>query len=253
MQLEGAVALITGAGGGIASATIAGLSRTGCDIVGIDVDLSAAEKAGAAALAEGRRAVALEADLADATAVEQAVARAIEAFGRIDIVVNAVGIGGVAQVADHPVELWDRILGVNLKSAFLVSRSVLPHMIERGAGRIVMITSRAAYRSSAGTAAYAASKGGLLAFSRVLAVEAGAHGITVNNVAPGTTLTPMTEDFYGGPEGQRQEAIASGVVVEPQRLARPEEIARAVLYLCGPDSEHISGTTIHVNGGSFMP
>jgi len=81
----------------------------------------------------------------------------------------------------------------------------------------------------------------------------GEFGVTVNNVAPGTTVTPMVENYYGGPEAQAQEAIDSGVVVQPQRLARPDEIARALLYLCGPASDHITGTTIHVNGGSYMP
>ena len=253
MQLEGSVALVTGAGGGIASAIVERLARSGCDIVGIDVDGAAAERAAETARKHGRRAIGLDADLARAEEVDRVIQDARAHFGRLDILVNAVGIGGVSPLADHPEELWDRIQGVNLKSVFLVCRRVLPHMMERGSGRIVTITSRAAYPSSAGTAAYAASKGGLLAFSRVLAIEAGAHGITVNNIAPGTTLTPMTRDFYGGPDGWREEARKSGVVLEPPRLAGPEEIAHAVLYLCGPGSDYITGSTIHVNGGSFMP
>ena len=253
MSLDGKVALVTGAGGGIASATVEALSRAGCDVIGIDVDPDAARKALQAAAGHGRRSLDLQADLSDASAVDSAVAAALEAFGGIDVLVNAVGIGGVSEIADHTEEEWDRILDINLKSVFLVCRRVLPHMIERRAGRIVTITSRAAYQSRAGTAAYAASKAGLLAFSRVLAIEAGAHGITVNNVAPGTTLTPMTADFYGGAEGQRREAVESGVVLDPPRLAQPEEIAGAVLYLCGPDGEYVTGSTLHVNGGSFMP
>ena len=253
MQLEGRIALVTGAGGGIASAVVEALARAGSAIVAVDIDAEAAARAAKQAEACDTRALPITADLCDADAVDAAVARAAEAFGHIDLLVNAVGVGGVAPVANHPEDLWDRVLGINLKSIFLVCRRVLPLMTERRRGRIVNITSRAAYQSSAGTAAYAASKGGLLAFSRVLAVEAGPFGITVNNVAPGTTLTPMTQDFYGGPEGQREEAIRSGVVVDPPRLIEPSEIAAAVLYLCSPGSQYVSGTTLHVNGGSFMP
>lgn len=239
--------------GGIASATVEALARAGADVACIDVDPAAAEESAKRARGYGRRGLAVTADLSQGADVERAVERTLEEFGRIDVLVNAVGIGGVSSVAGHDEGLWDRIIGINLKSIFLVCRSVLPHMIERRAGRIVTITSRAAYRSGAGTAAYSASKAGLLAFSRVLAIEAGPHGITVNNVAPGTTLTPMTADYYGGADGQAREATHSGVVIDPPRLTRPEEIAAAVLYLCGPQSEHVTGSTIHVNGGSFMP
>ena len=253
MQLNNAVALVSGAGGGIASATVEALARAGADVACIDVDPAAAERSAERARSHGRRGLAVSADLSEGTDVERAVESTLEEFARIDVLVNAVGIGGVSEIAGHDEALWDRIIGINLKSIFLMCRSVLPHMIERRTGRIVTITSRAAYRSGAGTAAYSASKGGLLAFSRVLATEAGPHGITVNNIAPGTTLTPMTADFYGGPEGQQREATKSGVVIDPPRLTRPEEIAQAVLYLCGPQSEHVTGSTLHVNGGSYMP
>jgi NAD(P)-dependent dehydrogenase (short-subunit alcohol dehydrogenase family) len=199
----------------------------------------------------GREAIAVRADVATNADVTAAVAAGLDRFGKIDICVNAVGVGGVARVVDHPDELWHHVIAINLTSAFLVCRAVLPSMIDRGRGRIVNITSRAAYRSSAGTAAYAASKGGLLAFSRVLAVEAGEHGITVNNVAPGTTLTPMVERGIGGPDAQLREAVQSGVLIRPPRLADPSEIAAAVVFLCGPGSDFTTGTTLHVNGGAY--
>ena len=253
MHLDGRVALITGAGGGIATATALALAERGVDVVAVDRDRAAAERTAVAVEAVGRSAVALAADVSSAADVAEVIAQGVGRFRRIDICVNAVGIGGVARIVEHPEDLWNRILAVNLTSAFLVCRAVLPVMIEQGSGRIVNITSRAAYRSRAGTAAYAASKGGLLAFARVLAVEAGAHGITVNNVAPGTTVTPMVERGIGGPVEQAREAVDSGVLIEPARLADPSEIAAAVVYLCGPGSEHTTGSTIHVNGGSYCP
>ena len=252
MNLDGAVAFVTGAGGGIGGATADLLAGEGVHVIAADLDLATAECTAERAAAAGPRSLALPLDVVDKGSVRRAVERAVEAFGGIDIVVNAVGVGGVSPVLEHDEELWDRVLGVNLKSAFLVSQAAIPHLIERGGGRIVNITSRAAYTSRPGTAAYAASKGGLLAFSRVLAQEVGRHAITVNNVAPGTTVTPMVEQGIGGPEAQAREAIESGVILEPVRLAQPVEIAAAVLYLCGPHSEHTTGSTIHVNGGTWM-
>ena len=253
MDLDGKVALITGAGGGIAGATAEALAERGCHVAAADLDPGAAERTAERVRGAGAEALALEGDVSERADVDRIVAASVDRFGGLDICVNAVGIGGRAEVAEHPDDLWDRILAVNLTSAFLVSRAVLPHLVGRGGGRIVNITSRAAYWSRAGTAAYAASKGGLLAFSRVLAVEAGAHGITVNNVAPGTTVTPMVEQGIGGPDAQAREAVESGVLIEPRRLTQPDEIASAVVYLCGPGSDHVTGTTVHVNGGSYCP
>ena len=252
MQLEGSVALVSGAGGGIASAAVERLAAQGCDVVCVDVDEGAARRVAERVEAQGRAALALTADLTRAAEVASVVGAAVDRFGRIDILVNAVGIGGVSPVDGHPEELWDRVIDVNLKSVFLLCRAVLPHMVACKAGRIVILTSRAVHRCNAGSAAYTAAKGGLAAFSRVLAIEAGEHGITVNNVAPGITLTPMTEDFYGGPDERGDAARGSGVILEPARLAEPDEIAQAIVYLCGPGSDYVTGTTIHVNGGSFM-
>jgi 3-oxoacyl-[acyl-carrier protein] reductase len=246
------VALVSGAGGGIASAAVEQLAAEGCDVVCVDVDEDAARRVAEVVEGKGRAALPLQADLTRASAVESVVAAAIERFGRIDVLVNAVGIGGVSPVDGHPEDLWDRVIDVNLKSIFLLCRAVLPHMKERETGRIVMLTSRAVHRCNAGSAAYTAAKGGLAAFSRVLTIEAGEHGITVNCVAPGITLTPMTEDYYGGPDERGEAARESGVILEPARLAEPAEIAQAIVYLCGPGSDYVTGTTIHVNGGSFM-
>ncbi|MEO5840345.1 MAG: SDR family oxidoreductase [Acidimicrobiales bacterium] len=251
MDLEGRTAFITGAGGGIGTAVALALAARGVDVIAVDRDMDAAGATATSVGRTGREAIAVRSDVATNADVTAAVAVGLDRFGKIDICVNAVGVGGVARVVDHPDELWHQVISINLTSAFLVCRAVLPSMIDRGRGRIVNITSRAAYRSSAGTAAYAASKGGLLAFSWVLAVEAGEHGIIVNNVAPGTTLTPMVEKGIGGPEAQLREAVQSGVLIQPPRLADPSEIAAAVVFLCGPGSDFTTGTTLHVNGGAY--
>ena len=253
MSLQGRSALVAGAGGGIGSAVAKGLAAEGAEIVCVDQDKSSAEDAARGVAELGRSALALAGDLSRGDQVDQIVDEAHSVLGKIDILVNCVGIGVAEFVADHDEETWDRVMAVNLKSAFLLCRRVLPRMTETGSGRIINITSRSAYQSSAGTAAYAASKAGLLAFSRVLAAEAGSSGITVNTVAPGTTLTPMTDDYYGGPEERKVHAERTGVVLEPFRFAHASEIAAAVVYLSGPNAEHVTGATLHVNGGSYMP
>ena len=161
MKLEGRNALVTGGGSGIGLSIAQGFAAEGCRVAIAgrreEVIREAAQACDPALLSHA-------ADVADRESVQRLFDWAAQSLGQIDILVNAVGIGGTSSVLEHPEELWDRIVAVNLKSAFLCSQAVLPSMREAGWGRIVNVTSRAAYKSSAGTAAYSASKGGLLAF-----------------------------------------------------------------------------------------
>lgn len=250
---EGRSVMITGAGGGIGRACARMFAQGGAHLLLVDRDAQAAASSADAVMEAGGRAEVVVAEVTRKGELQAAVARGVTAFGAVDILLHAVGIGGTGTVEEMQEDLWDEILAVNLKSAFLASQAVLPGMRERRFGRIVLLTSRAAHKSRAGTSAYSASKGGLLAFSRILAAEVGDASITVNSIAPGTTLTPMVERYYVGEQAQAREAVDSGVVVHPLRLTQPEEIAAAALYLCGPHSGHITGSTLHVNGGTFMP
>ena len=252
MQVQGHVAMITGGGSGIGRATALMLAREGADVLIADINGDAAEKVAGEGAALGRRSLGVKTDTTVKSEVQRAVAQGIERLGKIDILLNAAGIGMRTPVRQLDEDVWDHVIAVHLKSMFLCSQAVIDSMIQNGWGRIVNITSRAAYKGRTGTGPYAAAKGGMLAFSRVLANELGEHGITVNNVAPGTTVTPMVEQGFGGAEAQAQEAIDSGVILNPVRLARADEMARAVLYFCGPDSDHTTGATLHVNGGTFI-
>ena len=252
-DLSGKVAIVTGGNGGLGLGMALGLAGAGAKIV---VAARNPDKTAQALLqieALGVKTKAIEVDLAQESSVQRMVAEAAAAFGKIDILVNNAGIGAGGPVRDLDEAVWDRVVSVHLKSMFLCSQAVMESMIQRGWGRIVNTISRAAFRGRAGVGPYSAAKGGMLAFSRVLAVEAAQYGITVNNVAPGTTVTPMVEAAYGTLELQEEEARTSGVVTTPVRLAWPEEIAAAVLYYCGPHSDQVTGMTIHVNGGSYMP
>jgi len=253
MQLEGRVAMVTGGGSGIGRASALMLAREGADIVVCDIDGDAGRKVAAEVEALGRSAIAEPADSSDSAQVSRLVAQAAERFGRIDILVNSAGIARQATIRELTEELWDQVLAVHLKSTFLCSKTAIELMIPGKWGRIVNIISRAAFKGRAGTGPYSAAKAGMLGFSRVLAVETAEWGITVNNVAPGTTLTPMVEAGFPTREIQEQEARSSGVITRPLRLAEADEIAAAVLYLCGPHAGHVTGTTMHVNGGTFMP
>ncbi|MEE9284613.1 MAG: SDR family NAD(P)-dependent oxidoreductase [Dehalococcoidia bacterium] len=253
MRVEGHVAMVTGGGSGIGRACALMLAQEGADIVIADVDAASGEKVAREIEALGRGALSVATDTSVKDQVRKIVAEGTGRFGKIDILVNNAGIGAGAPVRELAEVVWDRVVSVHLKSMFLCSQAVMESMIQQGWGRIVNTISRAAFRGRAGAGPYTAAKGGMLAFSRVLAAETAQYGITVNNVAPGTTVTPMVEAAYGTIELQEQEARSSGVITTPVRLAWPEEIATAVLYYCGPHSDHVTGMTIHVNGGSYMP
>jgi NAD(P)-dependent dehydrogenase (short-subunit alcohol dehydrogenase family) len=253
MQLEGRVAMITGGGSGIGRACALMLAREGADIVIADIDPQAGERVATEVEALGRAAVARPTDSSSKAEVDRLVAQAVARLGKIDILVNNAGIAVQAPLRELTEELWDRTLAVHLKSMFVCSQAAVEHMIPGGWGRIVNIISRAAFKGRAGIGPYAAAKGGMLAYSRVLAVECAQWGITVNNVAPGTTLTPLVMKGFDTEEIRAEEARSSGVITQPLRLAEADEMAAAALYFCGPHSGHVTGATIHVNGGSFMP
>jgi len=253
MQLEGRVAMVTGGGSGIGRACALMLAREGADIAVCDIDGEAGQRVVAQVQALGRSAIAAPTDSSNSAQVSSLVEQAAERFGKVDILVNSAGIAWQANIRELSEEMWDRVLAVHLKSTFLCSQAVIEHMIPGSWGRIVNIISRAAFKGRAGTGPYSAAKAGMLGFSRVLAVETAQWGITVNNVAPGTTLTPMVEAGFPTEEVRVQEARSSGVITQPVRLAEADEIAAAVLYLCGEYSAHVTGTTMHVNGGTYMP
>jgi NAD(P)-dependent dehydrogenase (short-subunit alcohol dehydrogenase family) len=253
MYLENRVALISGGASGIGRATGLMLAEQGAKILIADVNPDMGKKMVEDVRSKGSEAIFLPTDTTIKAQVHALVDAGVKKFGTLDIVVNSAGINARGSIQDMKEEDWDRIVAVHLKSTFLCSQAAIPTMSKGNWGRIVNIISRAAYKGRPGTGPYAAAKGAMLALSRVMAAELGQYGVTVNNVAPGTTTTPMVQRSFATLEEQTNEARTSGVITVPLRLAEPEEIAAAALYFCGPFSGHTTGTTIHVNGGSFMP
>lgn len=248
-KLADRCALITGSSSGIGAAVALAFAEQGADIALNCPTIR--EHAAAEAIAEqirafGRRAVVITADVADAAQAAQLVRSATQELGRIDILVNNAGIAAAAPVHELEVDTWDRVLGVHLRGTFLVTRSVLPQMYQRGFGRIINTASQLAYKGAAGFSAYTAAKGGILSFTRSLALELGAGDITVNCVAPGATRTPMLADV----PSETLEAIRASIPLG--RLAEVSDIAPSYVFLASAEGRHYQGQCISPNGGDVF-
>jgi 3-oxoacyl-[acyl-carrier protein] reductase len=244
--LAGKAALVTGGRTGIGAAIALALAGEGCDVAVVDrVADGAAREVTSRIEAAGRRALLLEADVRDFAAAEAAVARAAREFGRLDILVANAGVTADAMSWRMTEEQWDTVLDVNLKGCFAYARAAAPLFRERGAGRIVLIASVNALRGKAGQANYAASKAGVVALGRSLARELGRRGITVNVVAPGMVRTAMSAAL---PADVVQRAVDESVL---GRIAEPEDVAAAVVFLCSERARHVTGAMLRVDGGQL--
>ena len=195
---------------------------------------------------QGRSALALECDVADAAAAAEAMRRIEVGLGRIDILVNCAGVVDQTPFERITVEHWDRMIAVHLRGTYLMAHAVWPGMIERGFGRIINFASQVAYKGMAGLSHYCAAKAGIIGLNRALALEAAAHGVTVNAIAPGPTDTDI---LLGMPAEWRAQKMAELPI---GRFARPEEIAPTALLLASDDGAFYVGQTLSPNGGDVM-
>ena len=231
MLFEGRVMMVTGGGGGIGRATSLMAAKEGANIVSADINADNAGKVAAEVETLGREAL-RHGDRHHRQGAGRPHRRRRERpLRKIDILINAAGLAGGAPFLEHTGELLDHVVASHLKSMMFASQAVLPKMIEQRYGRIVNITSRAGWRGRPGTAAYGAAKAAMTGMARVMAAEFGEFGVTVNNVAPGMVLSPMTRDTYGSMQDQVDEQIRAGSVVQPHRLATEDEIAQAPALL----------------------
>jgi 3-oxoacyl-[acyl-carrier protein] reductase len=244
-SLRGKVAVVTGASRGIGRAIALRLAREGADLA----LLARSEEGLSGAVSEtrdlyrDRRVLPIACDVGVAGKVQEAIERIIGELGRIDILVNNAGITRDNLLLRMSEEEWDEVLAVNLKSVFNLSKAVARHMLRSRSGRIVNVTSVVGLIGNAGQANYAASKGGIIAFTFSLARELASRGITVNAVAPGFIETDMTAAMPEEARKSFSERIPLG------RFGRPEDVAEVVVFLSGPSAGYITGEVIRVDGG----
>jgi 3-oxoacyl-[acyl-carrier protein] reductase len=267
IDLSGRVALVTGGSRGLGRADALTLARAGADVAVADIQLESdsgeeAERYGVLARAAraqgmvyteatveeiralGRRALALKCDVTDRAQVEATVARIVEEFGSVEILVNNAGtLDHVAQFPDQRLELWERDLRVNLTGGFNCAQAVWPHMKDRGWGRIVNMASVAGTLGGFGQASYSTTKAGILGLTRTLALEGGRHGITCNAIVPGII---GTEAFNMGNAAMNERMVKRTALRRP---GDPQEIANAVAFLCSDLASYVTGVGLVVGGG----
>ncbi|EKU23936.1 3-oxoacyl-ACP reductase FabG [Xanthomonas graminis] len=243
--LQGDVALVTGASRGIGAAIADTLAAQGATVIGTATSASGAQAIGARLAAHGGQGRAL--DVTDPAAVEALIEAIGKEFGAVSILVNNAGITRDNLLMRMKEEDWQAIIDTNLTSVFRTSKAVLRGMMKARKGRIVNIASVVGVTGNPGQANYAAAKAGIIAFSKSMAKEIGSRGITVNVVAPGFIDTDMTKAL---PEAQRNALLAQ---IALGQLGQPADIANAVAFLVGPGAGYITGETLHVNGGMYMP
>lgn len=247
-RLEGKVAIVTGAGSGIGRVAASLFAAEGARVVVADVLADHAESAAADIVAAGGSALPVTVDVSDEDQVASMVSAAVSAYGTLDVLFNNAGIfpeedGGVL---DTPPETWQRVMDVNVKGVWLGCRAAVPAMLGSGGGSIVNVASFVALMGAAtAQIAYTTSKGGVLAFTRELAVEYARRGIRANSICPGPIETPLLAELLADP-ARRQRRL---VHIPIGRFGRPAEIARAALFLASDDASFVTGSALVVDGG----
>lgn len=246
MQLKDQVAVVTGSGGGLGEAIAKKLASQGCNIVINDINAAGAERVAEEIRAMGVRAIATVGNVTSADDCEKMVEAALAEFGKIDILVNNAGITRDGLLLRMKEEQWDLVLNINLKGAFLCTKAVVRPMMKAEYGRIVNIASVVGVGGNAGQANYAASKGGLIAFTKSCAQEFGSRHITANAVAPGFIQTAMTEVL----SDEARDAWLTRIPL--RRPGTPEDVANVVAFLASPEAGYVTGQCLNIDGGLIM-
>ena len=241
--------LVSGGGRGIGEATARRAAREGADVLLVARTASEIDAVAASIVDDGGRAWAYAADVADPAQVDAVVVAAGERWGGIDVLVNCAGFGYTSPFLDFPDEEWRRVMGVNLNGAFMMAQRVARVMAASGGGSIVHVSSIAGFAADGDEGAYNASKAGMRGLNSTMARELARHGIRSNLIAPGYTATPLTRDFLG--EAMFEYVMNDFDRIPQRRMATPEEIAAAILFLASDDASAVNGSELIVDGGTL--
>jgi len=250
VRLQDKVCLITGAGSGIGEASARLFATEGARVVAADIDQAAATRTADAINQSGGSAIARRVDVTDEAQTLALTASVLEELGRVDVLFNNAGIPGVGNIEETTTELFDRVMAVNVRGVFLMSRAVLPPMLRQRAGSVINMSSGIAEMGLARRVSYAASKGAVLAMTKSMQVDCAPFGVRVNALMPGTILTPFVErylresytDYQQGLDSIRKRQLGG-------ELGTPQDVAYAALYLASDESRFVMGSGLIVDGG----
>jgi 3-oxoacyl-[acyl-carrier protein] reductase len=247
MRLEEKVAIITGGGRGIGKAVALGFAKEGANIVIAEMDLEPANEVAEEIKVSKREAIAIKTDVSNPEDVEKMVNTALSTFGKIDILVNNAGVSVPAMLHKMDHEQWDRVINSHLKGTYNCIRSVVNHMIERKAGKIINVVSAAGVKGTIGQINYSAAKAGIIGITKSAARELGRYGINVNAIAP-SAITRMTEKVYTNPKFKEKYLAAKAI----KRFAQPEEMVPAFVFFASDDTNFITGQVLVADGGATI-
>jgi NAD(P)-dependent dehydrogenase (short-subunit alcohol dehydrogenase family) len=253
MKLKDRVSIVTGGGSGMGRATALLFAKEGSKVVVADVDDVTGSNVAHAITSDGGEAIFVHTDVTKSTDSEKMVKECVERFGRLDILANIAGILSFGTVVSTPEEVWDRVVGINLKGVYLCSKYAIPAMVRQGGGTIVNMCSVSGLVGGTNEVAYDASKGGVLLLTKAMALDCGKDNIRVNCVCPGNVDTPMlvhaAQDLFPAQPREKTLTNFGNKNVALKRLIKPEEIASVVLFLASDESSAVTGSAFVADGG----